>query len=559
MYSPAMETLRTALAVFRLAAHNRQLVRVGLSFAAFCAVQTGVWLALLVYAYRVGGAGAASAIALVQLLPGVVLSPFLASLADRWRPARVLAGGYLALAASAGVLALVMALDGPAALVFALAPIVNLALCIPRPAQATTLPGVVQSPEELAAANGAQGWIESVSMIGAPLLVALLLSLDGPAVAVGAMAVLALGAAVCVLPVEGPGVFGHDRGAAPGVRAVVATSARVVASNRAVLLLLLVMAAQYAIVGALDLLFVVLAINELGMGQAGAGYLTAAFGAGGLAAAVVTAALIGRRRLAPALIGGAALASVALVALAALPPVGGAFLLVAAAGLGRTVLDVTGRTLLQRTSPPTVLAGVFGILESLLNAGLALGSVLVPLLIWLGGVQVALIGTAGLLVILLVITGRQLWIVDSQADVPLTEIYLLRSIPLFAGLPAPALETLARSLERVQVPGGSVLIRQGDPGDRYYAIGRGALTVFRDGREVATLSRGDGVGEIALLRDTPRTATVVAGADAEVYALERELFLLAVTGHPGAARSANAVVDERLADLERRGTAAHPG
>jgi hypothetical protein len=206
-----------------------------------------------------------------------------------------------------------------------------------------------------------------------------------------------------------------------------------------------------------------------------------------------------------------------------------------------------------------VLAGVFGILESLLNAGLALGSVLVPLLIWLGGVQVALVGTAGLLVALLAITGRQLWIVDSQADVPLTEIYLLRSIPLFAALPAPAVETLARSLERMSVPGGSVLIRQGDPGDRYYAIGRGELTVFRDGRELARLSRGDGVGEIALLRDTPRTATVVAGADAEVYALDRELFLLAVTGHAHAARSANAVVDERLADLERRSSAAHPG
>jgi hypothetical protein len=450
-------------------------------------------------------------------------------------------------------------LDVPTALVFALAPIVNLALCVPRPAQATALPGVVESPEELAAANGAQGWIESISMIGAPLLVAVLLGLDGPALATAAMALLALGAAVCVLPVKGPDVFAREPGADAGVGAAVAASVRVVASNRPVLLLLLIMAAQYAIVGALDLLFVVLAINVLGMGQAGAGYLTAAFGAGGLAAAVVTAGLIGGRRLAPALIGGAALASLALMALAALPPVAGAFLLVAAAGLGRTVLDVSGRTLLQRTSPPAVLAGVFGILESLLNAGLALGSVLVPLLIWLGGVQVALVGTAGLLVALLAITGRQLWIVDSQADVPLTEIYLLRSIPLFAALPAPAVETLARSLERMSVPGGSVLIRQGDPGDRYYAIGRGELTVFRDGRELARLSRGDGVGEIALLRDTPRTATVVAGADAEVYALDRELFLLAVTGHAHAARSANAVVDERLADLERRSSAAHPG
>jgi hypothetical protein len=545
-------SLDTALKTFRLAAHNRALVRVGVAFAAFCAVQTGVWLALLVYAYRAGGAEAASAIALIQLVPGIVLSPALASIADRWRPARVLVCAYLALAAAAGAVALVVALDGPAALVFALAPLVNLAICVPRPAQATMLPGIVESPEELAAANGAQGWIESVTMIGAPLLVAVLLAADGPALAIATMAVLALAAALCTLPVTGPDAFAAgERGS--GVTGRVTASIRVVRSSRAVVPLLLVMAAQYAIVGALDLLFVVLAIKVLGMGSAGAGYLTAAFGAGGLAATIVTAALVGRRRLAPALLTGAALASLALMALAALPPVAGAFLLVAAAGLGRTVLDVTGRTLLQRAAPPTVLAGVFGILESLLNAGLAVGSLLVPVLIWAGGIQLALIGTASLLLVLLGIAGRRLWTVDAHADVPLTEIFLLRSVPLFSALPAPALETLARSLERLHIPGGTVLIREGEPGDRYYAIGRGELMVFRDGREVARLSRGEGVGEIALLRDTPRTATVVARGDAEIYALEREPFLLAMTGHVGAARAADTVVDKRLAELEGTG------
>jgi len=136
--------------------------------------------------------------------------------------------------------------------------------------------------------------------------------------------------------------------------------------------------------------------------------------------------------------------------------------------------------------------------------------------------------------------------VDEDADMPQVEIQLLRSIQIFAPLPAPALEGLARSLEPLSVAAGEVLIREGDPGDRYYAIADGQLRVTREGKEVSIRGRGEGVGEIALIRRVPRTATVTAVTDTQLYALEEAPFLIALTGHAPALHAANAVVEDRL-------------
>jgi cyclic nucleotide-binding protein len=180
-----------------------------------------------------------------------------------------------------------------------------------------------------------------------------------------------------------------------------------------------------------------------------------------------------------------------------------------------------------------------------MNVGLAIGSLLVPILIAASGARAALIGAGALLVVLIVATGRQLLQVDEAADVPVVEIALLRSIPLFAALPAPAFETLGRALEPVSADAGTVLMRQGEDGDRYYAIAEGQLEVLHDGSHVATLGRGEGVGEIALLEDVPRTATVWVITPARLYALTKEPFVLALTGHAPADRAARRIVKTR--------------
>ncbi|HET6850417.1 MAG TPA: MFS transporter [Gaiellales bacterium] len=549
-----MERVRQVSGVVRLAARNRALRRLELAFAAFNGAEWGVWVAILVYGYGHGGANGAAAIALIQLIPSALLAPSLATLADRRRPGRVLLWSYLAMAASMAAVAGAIAVSAPVAVVFGLAPLVNLALSAPRPAQAALLPGLVSTPIELSAANVVSSWMENLSVLIAPAISGLLLGVGGPQLAIAAMAALALSGAVLVAPLPGPAPIAPEQpDEAPGMVGDVRESVAMIVHDRPARLLVGLLGAQFVLLGALDLLYVVLAISVLDMGQSGAGYLSAAVGAGGLIGGVVAAAMVGRRHLAPLLVCGIAAAGAALVTLGARPTVASAFLLLGLAGLGRAVFDVSGRTLLQRVARPDMLARVFGLLESLMNIGLAIGSLLVPVLIAASGARAALIGAGALLILLIAVTGRSLLAVDEAADVPVVEIALLRSIPLFAALPAPALETLGRALEPVDVEQGAVLMRQGEPGDRYYAIAEGELDVTRYGAHVATLGRGEGVGEIALLDEVPRTATVTATMSAKLYALTKEPFVLALTGHPPAQRAARGVVQsrrERLVQLD---------
>jgi CRP-like cAMP-binding protein len=141
---------------------------------------------------------------------------------------------------------------------------------------------------------------------------------------------------------------------------------------------------------------------------------------------------------------------------------------------------------------------------------------------------------------------RPLNAIDAAAPVPESELALLRVIPIFAPLPSMTLEQLASHLSHVSVPAGQVVFRQGEPGDLFYVIGEGEVAVALDGRPQVTLGRGAYFGEIALLRDVPRTATVTAVTEVELYALERDVFIAAVTGHAPSAEAADAVIASRL-------------
>ena len=532
--------------IVRLMFGNPQLRRIGLAYAGFNAAEWGVWIALLVYAYDHGGAPAASVAAVVQLIPSGLFAPFAARLADRGRPARVLTGGYLAQAATMSLTAFALFAGASPAVVFALAALAASATTITRPAHAVLVPALVRGLDELTAVNVVLGWIESLSVLAAPAVTGVLLAVSVPGTVFAVMAALALAAAALVARVPGPSATegrGEHRDAPLSGMLAGLLAVRDAAQAR---LLVALLGMQFVLMGALDVLFVVLAIDVLDLGDSGAGYLNAAFGAGGVIGIAITVQLIGRARLAPAFIAASLAWSVALLVLGLWQAPVAAFALLAGAGAGRVVLDVATRTLLQRSVSTHVLAGVFGVLETLDAIGLALGAILASLLVATLGPAAAIAGLAVLLPLVLAVAGPRLRTVDARADIPVVEISLLRSHPLFTALRAPVLERLARELTTITLRPGDRIIHEGQLGERYYVVADGQLEVSRATVPIASVGRGDGVGEISLLRGIPCTASVTALTDVRLFAIKSQPFIDAVSGHPVSAGVAERLVRERL-------------
>lgn len=532
---------------------NRDLRRVALSYAGFISAEYAVWIAMLVYAFGQGGATTAGLVALVQLVPAALFAPYGGVLADRHPPARVLVAAYLVQGAAMGATALALIAGGPPVLAYLLATVACTAVTVTRPAQAVLVPELAREPDELTAFNVVSGWIESACIFIAPAITGVVLAVSTVGAVFALCAVPAFAAAAALIGLA-PGTTrlgAPPESAVQGALAELVEGFRAVGGSPASRLLVALLGAESVVIGAFDVLAVVLAIDVLDLGESGAGYLNTALGAGAVVGAIVTVTLIGRQRLALPLLAGAALMGAPLVLLGAFPTVLGAFALLAVVGVGRIVLDVSGRTLLQRVAQPDVLSRTFALLEALQMAGLALGSVLVPVLVAVGGTTAALIGTGILLPAVALLRIRTLLAIDSMATVPIVELSLLRSIRIFTLLPAPVLEGLARNLIPERVPAGTIVIREGEPGDRYYAIADGEVDISAQGLALATRHRGEGIGEIALLKEAPRNATAVARTDVLLYALEKEPFVTAVTGHAPAARAAEEVVRERLVTAGR--------
>jgi hypothetical protein len=209
------------------------------------------------------------------------------------------------------------------------------------------------------------------------------------------------------------------------------------------------------------------------------------------------------------------------------------------------VLDVAGRTLLQRIARPDALARVFGLLEGVSMVGLAVGSIAASAFVGLAGGRGAFLCLAALLPLAAVVVLRSLVAADATV-LPVVELARLRALPIFAPLGPAVLEGLAHALVPVEAGAGAALIREGEPGDRFYIVADGELEVTVGGQHVSELRRGDCFGEIALLRDVPRTATVTARTAVRLDALDKVAFVSAVTGHDPSARAADELVHGRL-------------
>jgi len=536
---------RIALAVAR----EPTLARIQLAFLFFNMAEHATWVAILVYAYEVGGAAVAGIVATVQLVPSGVFAPFAAMAADRYRRQLVLLGGYVAFAAALGATALALYADAPFVLTVAVAAVAATLLVIIRPTQAAILPVVTHTPEELTAGNAVSGLAENVGVLVGPLVGGFLLLGNEPGDVFAAFAAVTAGCAALVvrLHVHEVGVSTSDRSAAALARELVGGFSAV-ARSRQVLVLVALLASTFVVVGALDILVVAVAIDLLQTGPSWAGFLYAAMGLGGILGAVASVALIGRRRLTPALatssvVVGAPLAGLAVVATPISAPI-----LLGASGAGRSVGSVAGRTLLQRVAPDAVLARIFGVLEGFSMFALAAGSVGSAAVIETVGIPGALLATGAFVPVILAAAWIELRAIDRDAPEPDPEaLALLLGSPIFAPLSAPAMERVMASLVRLDVPAGATVIREGEVGDRFYLLAEGAVEISVAGRLINRQEAPSSFGEIALLRDVARTATVTAATPVRLMALDQAPFLEAVTGHPQSRRQADAVVEERLA------------
>ncbi len=525
---------------------NPALRRVLLAFAIFRPTESAQWIAILVYWYRDGGTRAMGVAAVALLVPAAILAPFVAQAGDRMPRERALALSYLVQGVTAGMTAAALAFALPSPVVYACAILLNVAITATRPTHLSILPELAETPAQLTAANALTSSLEGFAIFIGPLLAGVMLAASGPELVFGVMAVAltVMGALVLAVHARSRILDLRDRqvgGALAGFREL--------RRRPGARLLLGFVTGQTIVIGALDVLTVVLAYGVLSMGPAGPGVLSAAVGVGGLLGAAATVTLIGRERLAPAFFLGVVAVGVpiALVAFASGPVA--ALLLLGVAGVGKSFFDVTARTLLQRSVDDDVLARVFGVQEGLAMAALAIGSVLAPLLVaWLGVDATFMIAGLSLPMVALVVV-RRVRSVDREAALSdPADVALLRQTPIFGPLGLASIERVARNLIPIQVAPGDIVIREGDEGDRFYVIGTGAVEVSRGGDPLAKLGAGDFFGEIALLRDVPRTATVTATEPTSLRALERSQFLAAVTGSPAGAVALGEEMDRRIGE-----------
>ena len=531
------------LAPLTAALRNDDVRRVELAWGAAIAAEWAHFVALGVYAYDAGGATGVGVAGLVRLLPAAIIAPFAASLGDRFRRERFLLAmaliGAAALAASAAA-----AFAGSEALVFGLAAVVGLSATLTRPALQALLPSLARTPEELIAANAATSTLESLGTLAGPIVAGVLVALAdvGVVFVVGAATLLVGAGLLARVRVEGRvdivSPHGHQ-----AMRMLVAGFRAIARAPRTRLLIGLVVA-QTFVRGCLNVLIVIAVFQVLDGGGAEVGYLTAAIGVGGLLGGLGAMALEGRRL---AFVFGLALIfwGAPLILLAPQPGFVAAVVLLAVVGAANSVEDVAVFTLLQRLVPDDVLTRVLGVVWGLAMGAVALGSIAAPLLVKALGARVAFAAVGAILPLLAILTYRRLVEID-RAVAPAAEVELIKRVPMFAPLSIAAKERVAASLIPVTVAAGDTIIRAGEVGDRFYVVGSGVLDIDVPGHRV-TAGAGDYFGEIALLRDIPRTATVTASADSVVYALEREDFLAVVTGHSAADAAGREVVEARIA------------
>ena len=547
--SRLLAPIRATLQALSEAVSNPGIRRLEASWLLGIAADGALTVALLVVAYEGGGVGAAGLLGALRMGPAVVTGMLTGAILGRVRGDRRLLGLALVRTASAILITAVIATGGPLPVLFALAAVAASAGAPVRPTQATLMPALARSPSELVAANMAWSTGEGVGSLLGPFIAGLLVAAGEPAIAAAAAAAGFAGTAIAAAGLrfeqsaDALGA-GASHAASRGLR--LREGLRALRSRPVPGWSMFGVFGQVATRGALTVLVVAAAVELLGMGEPGVGLLNASLGLGGLAGAVFAVSLVGRSGLIRTQAWTLAWwgAPIALIGLIPAPAVGLAAMV--AIGVANAVYDVAVLTIMQRGCTNTERAPVFAVFEGVAGLGFVTGSLVEPILLGWFGVRGALAITGAFLPILSLVIYSRIGRADRVAAVDEETFRLLRTVDEFAQLPLTAVERLAEGAIPVRYEPGEALMREGEPGDRFIVVDGGEVEVSVGGRVIRRLGRGAGLGEIALVRHSPRSATVTAVDAVTGVCVDAGTFLAAVSG-PATAHLTERIAEANLA------------
>ena len=547
----ALQDMRASIrSVFR----NPGLRRVELALTGSMIGDWAYATAVTVWAYDVGGVTAVGIWTAVRLALMAVTAPVGAMLADRFPRKSVMIGADMVRAVLVLAAGLCLVLDTPAAPIFVLATLTGLLGTPFRCAQRALMPALANTPEELTASNGTSSTIESLSFFVGPTAGALLIAATDVQTVFFLNAVTFAWSMVFVLgirvphrqPSARPSIA--DPGEVPaqeGFWSELSGGFRGIVADRDLTVVVWLVAAQTIVAGASAVFLVVMAVDVLGTGPHGVGYLNSVLGVGAVLGGFLAIARSTRHRLAQDMTTGVVLWAAPLLLVAAWPSPVTVFAAVALLGLANPLVDVNLDTIVQRITPDAVMGRVFGALEACVITTMALGAFLMPLLLQFWNLRTALVviglGVTGLALPFLPRMRR----LDARLSAPVG-LRLLQGVPMFIPLAPSTVDGLAHKLIRIPVPAGALVLREGEDSDKFFVIESGLVEVTQEGAVLRQEGPGDYFGEIGLLRDVPRTATVTTLEDTVLLALGRDEFLAAVTGQSEAFRAADDIVSYRL-------------
>jgi MFS family permease len=534
-----------AVRAFLAVLGNPGLRGLQLAWGGWVTVDWAYTVAISVFAFSRSGAAGVGLVTLIRLLPAAATAPFTAGLGDRFPRRLLLAVEEMVIGLVLATTAIVTMVRGPDLIVYALAVVLAIVSAPFRAFQGALLPTLAQTPDELTASNLVGSTVEAAATLIGPAVAGILLGLASPTAVFWVTSAVSLGAAISVLGIPRAAPV-RWRGRQRKFRDEMVAGFTALAREPDVRLLVSLFSSQTIVRGALNVLLVVLAIDGLRLGNPGVGWLFAALGVGGLVGSALAVRLVGQRRMATWFGIGLTLWGLPLLILAVGPALPIAIALLAIVGVGNTIEDVAGFSILQRIAPDRTMARILGVFEALIRITAGLGAVITGYLVAAVGPRLSFLLAGAVLPLLVTVAWRQLRRLDTVGAIPAERLAILRQSPLFAPLSVIALERVARRLQPEEVAAGVDIMREGDRGDQFYLIESGELEAVHGATVVNRLKAGDHFGEIALLRGTTRSATVRAVTPSRLLRLESGDFLAAVTQHSTSSDRLESVVAARL-------------